>query len=84
MNALYSSNLNTKDYLVQNQENSKNILGVKNQNKNTQSLTENVFASRLKETRLRAGLSQEQLGILVGIDEFSASARVKEGLMGPI
>jgi len=37
-----------------------------------------VFASRLKEARLRAGLSQEKLGILAGIDEFSASARVNQ------
>jgi transcriptional regulator with XRE-family HTH domain len=37
-----------------------------------------VFASRLKEARLRAGLSQERLGVLAGIDEASASARMNQ------
>jgi transcriptional regulator with XRE-family HTH domain len=37
-----------------------------------------VVARRLKEARLRAGLSQKQLGIKAGIDEFSASARVNQ------
>lgn len=33
---------------------------------------------RLKKARLNAGLTQEQLGILVGIDECSASARMNQ------
>lgn len=33
---------------------------------------------RLKEARLRAGLSQERLGILAGIDEATASARMNQ------
>ncbi|KWH21827.1 transcriptional regulator [Burkholderia cepacia] len=37
-----------------------------------------VFAKRLKQARLRSGLTQEQLGIQAGIDEFSASARVNQ------
>lgn len=37
-----------------------------------------VIARRLREARLRAGLSQERLGILAGIDEFSASARMNQ------
>jgi transcriptional regulator with XRE-family HTH domain len=37
-----------------------------------------VFSRRLKEARLRAGLSQEKLGVLAGIDEFSASARINQ------
>jgi len=37
-----------------------------------------VFAKRLKEARLRAGLSQERLGVLAGIDEASASARMNQ------
>lgn len=37
-----------------------------------------VIALRLREARLRAGLSQERLGILAGIDEFSASARMNQ------
>ncbi|QEU44078.1 helix-turn-helix transcriptional regulator [Raoultella planticola] len=35
-----------------------------------------IFGRRLKELRLERGLSQKQLGILAGIDEFVASARV--------
>jgi transcriptional regulator with XRE-family HTH domain len=37
-----------------------------------------VFAARLKVARLRAKLSQEQLGVLAGIDEMSASARMNQ------
>jgi len=37
-----------------------------------------VFPKRLKQARLRSGLTQEQLGIHAGIDEFSASARVNQ------
>lgn len=37
-----------------------------------------VFAMRLKAARLAKGLTQEQLGILAGIDEFSAKVRVNQ------
>jgi transcriptional regulator with XRE-family HTH domain len=37
-----------------------------------------VFAKRLKEARIRAGLSQEKLGVLAGIDEMSSSARMNQ------
>jgi transcriptional regulator with XRE-family HTH domain len=37
-----------------------------------------IVARRLKEARLRAGLSQKQLGIKAAIDEFSASARLNQ------
>lgn len=37
-----------------------------------------VFALRLKEARLSLGLSQEKLGVLAGIDEASASARMNQ------
>lgn len=37
-----------------------------------------VFPRRLKQARLRSGLTQEQLGIQAGIDEFSASARMNQ------
>jgi len=37
-----------------------------------------VLAKRLKEARLNAGLSQERLGVLAGIDEMSASARMNQ------
>src|SRR3979490_2168734 len=37
-----------------------------------------VIAKRLREARTRAGLSQKQLGIRAGIDEFSASPRINQ------
>jgi len=37
-----------------------------------------VFSKRLKEARCAAGLSQERLGVLAGIDEMSASARMNQ------
>ncbi|ELT1236943.1 helix-turn-helix transcriptional regulator [Salmonella enterica] len=37
-----------------------------------------MLIKRLKEARLRAGLSQEKLGVLAGIDEASASARMNQ------
>lgn len=40
--------------------------------------TEAPFATRLKEARLKAGLTQQQLGILAGIDEDNASAKMNQ------
>jgi transcriptional regulator with XRE-family HTH domain len=37
-----------------------------------------TLAKRLKEARLRAGLSQERLGVLAGIDEMTSSARMNQ------
>jgi transcriptional regulator with XRE-family HTH domain len=37
-----------------------------------------LFARRLKQARLAAGLSQERLGVAAGVDEFSASARLNQ------
>lgn len=37
-----------------------------------------IIARRLREARLRAGLSQMGLGVAAGIDEFSASPRVNQ------
>ncbi len=37
-----------------------------------------VVAMRLKQARTLAGLSQKQLGIKAGIDEFSASPRINQ------
>ena len=37
-----------------------------------------VVAKRLKEARLRAGISQRELGIRAGIDPFAASARINQ------
>ena len=41
-----------------------------------------VLRKRLKEARLAAGLSQKQLGIEAGLDEFVASARVNRYEVG--
>ncbi len=38
----------------------------------------NLVATRLKQAREAAGLSQKALGIKAGIDEFSASARMNQ------
>lgn len=37
-----------------------------------------VLGKRLKEARQRKDLSQEKLGVLAGIDEMSASARMNQ------
>ena len=37
-----------------------------------------IVAKRLREARLHAGISQKQLGIRAGIDDFSASARINQ------
>lgn len=37
-----------------------------------------IVAKRLRESRLRTGISQKQLGIRAGIDDFSASARINQ------
>lgn len=37
-----------------------------------------IFARRLKEARVEAGVSQETLGVMAGIDEASASARMNQ------
>ncbi len=42
------------------------------------SLSLHTVAIRLREARERAGLSQKKLGILAGIDEFSASPRINQ------
>ena len=40
--------------------------------------TSNIFSIRLKMARKAKSLSQERLGILAGIDESSASARMNQ------
>lgn len=42
------------------------------------SKSKSPVAHRLHEARLRADISQKQLGIKAGIDEFSASARINQ------
>lgn len=37
-----------------------------------------IFAKRLREAREAVGISQKQLGILAGIDQFVASARINQ------
>ncbi|ARL30154.1 helix-turn-helix transcriptional regulator [Burkholderia cenocepacia] len=41
-----------------------------------------VFGARLKEARLRVGLSQKQLGIAAGLDPFVASTRINRYELG--
>lgn len=35
-----------------------------------------LFGRRLREARLRAGIPQDKLGVMIGLDEASASARI--------
>jgi transcriptional regulator with XRE-family HTH domain len=37
-----------------------------------------VVSKRIREARIRSKLSQERLGVMAGIDEFSASARMNQ------
>jgi transcriptional regulator with XRE-family HTH domain len=37
-----------------------------------------TFAKRLRDAREAIGISQKQLGILAGIDQFGASARINQ------
>src|SRR5260221_11280332 len=37
-----------------------------------------VFGKRLREARLKAGLSQKKLAIVAGIEEFSSSPRINQ------
>ena len=39
---------------------------------------EKVFADRMREARESAGLSQEALGVLAGIDEATAKVRINQ------
>lgn len=41
-----------------------------------------TLSKRIKEARLRVGLAQEQLGIRIGIDPASASARMNRYELG--
>lgn len=41
-------------------------------------MPESTFSRRLREARLRSGLSQKALGVKAGIDPFSASPRMNQ------
>lgn len=41
-------------------------------------MADSPLPKRLKEARIAAGLSQKQLGIAAGVDEFSASPRINQ------
>lgn len=43
---------------------------------------QSVFGKRLKEARLRLGLSQKRLGIVAGLDDFVASTRINRYELG--
>lgn len=45
-------------------------------------MNDSPLCRRLKEARLAANLSQKQLGIAAGMDEFSASARMNHYELG--
>lgn len=38
--------------------------------------TNTIFGRRLREARLRAGIPQDRLGVMIGLDEGSSSARM--------
>jgi transcriptional regulator with XRE-family HTH domain len=40
--------------------------------------TKTVFSQRLKQARVKAGFTQAKLGVLAGIEEFTASARINQ------
>lgn len=44
--------------------------------------TNSIWGKRLKDARLAAGLSQKQLGISAGLDEFIASPRINRYELG--
>lgn len=37
---------------------------------------QSLFGRRLREARLRAGVAQDKLGVMIGLDEGSSSARM--------
>jgi transcriptional regulator with XRE-family HTH domain len=41
-------------------------------------MVESPLPKRLREARLATGISQKKLGIITGIDEFSASPRINQ------
>ena len=42
----------------------------------TSSPEKSLFSHRLREARLRAGIAQDKLGVMIGLDEGSSSARM--------
>ena len=40
------------------------------------SQAQNLFGQRLREARLRAGIAQDKLGVMIGLDEGCSSARI--------
>lgn len=38
--------------------------------------TSSLFGRRLREARIRAGVAQDRLGVMIGMDEGSSSARM--------
>lgn len=43
---------------------------------NVTSPVKSLFGRRLREARLRAGIAQDKLGVMIGLDEGSSSARM--------
>jgi transcriptional regulator with XRE-family HTH domain len=42
----------------------------------TESIPQTLFGRRLREARKRQGVPQDKLGVLIGLDEGSSSARI--------
>lgn len=40
------------------------------------SIPNTLFGCRLREARVRAGIAQDKLGVMIGMDEGSSSARI--------
>ncbi len=70
--------MNTKESLVRNQFKTKKILVLWFISELMSQHNSNVFSIRLRIARKTKNLSQERLGILAGIDESSASARMNQ------
>jgi len=43
---------------------------------NEPSQSRNLFGRRLRDARLRAGITQDRLGVMIGLDEGCSSARM--------
>ena len=70
--------MNTKESLVINQFKTKKLLVLWFISELMSQHNSNVFSIRLRIARKTKNLSQERLGILAGIDESSASARMNQ------
>lgn len=73
---------NTTKYVVSRQGKNYDSRSFQGITKTTMDLDKKIWGSRLKEVRLQSGLSQKQLGIAAGLDEFVASTRINRYELG--